>query len=237
MEEFNVQQSPFDGPQGQETRQQVPQPNGRKRNAPPEFQEGPEDSQGEDEGGPARVDEGDIPNQGEPGDEPATELTPVPDDPHRKRKLQVIIRGYKLRFGDRLEDVDFESAKGASIEELESMLADIRFLVSCTSSGGIFQSIANVGVVAVEHISAEALELKTQGLAVTLKNDQEWKDLVDEWALEHADVASMPIEYRLGFKLVQSVWTMHTINTNLANAAPPNHRPVDAKTVAAFSSL
>lgn len=194
-----------------------------------------------------RVAEPDSGSESE-GDGPVEELDTLPDptgpapdaapvDPFRRRKLQVIIKAYKLRFGDRLDGVEWGSAEGMSVEDLENMLVDIRFLMQCNAPGSIPRMIADLGVNVWEKAGLEVLQLPVQGTAIALSRDKYWNDLVDEWCLEHAEVAAVSVEARIGLHLLQTTHMVYTMNTNLANAAPEDRRPVEPQTVTRWKDL
>jgi hypothetical protein len=180
--------------------------------------------------------EEEIPGEGEGSEEaPQEEQEPeTPSDPLKRRKLQVLIRAYLNRFGNRLQGLDFSNLEKTE-EELEADLRDIRFLVAASSPGAPYKIVANIGVAAWERLCVDGLDYKVTGLSAYLKRDEEWKDLVDEMALEYAEVFHQPVYMRVGFKLMQSTYMLHEMNT--APKLGPCAEPVPQQVKSKFSGL
>lgn len=158
---------------------------------------------------------------------PATNITKnTPDpalDPRKKRKLQVIIRAYRNnpKFGPKLEGISFDGMESMSVEELENVLADIRFLMNCSAPGSVTRFVVTNGIKVLEKVTT-AMDFKTEGLETVLNRNPEFADLLDEVCLEHAEMTELSATARMGIMLLNTARIVHDMNSTHQVQIPEN---------------
>lgn len=144
-------------------------------------------------------------------------------DPRKRRKLQVIIRAYRNRFANRLEGVSFDGVETMSIEELQGVIDDCRFLMNCSSPGSITRFILTNGIKMWEY-GTKHFGFKTDGLETMLYRNPEFTNLLDEVCLENAEITEMSATARMGFLIFNMTRVVHEMNSVGEIELPENNQ-------------
>lgn len=100
--------------------------------------------------------------------------------------------------------------------QLDELLGSVKFAVCNMNQSNMFKQIANAGVSGAEMMGCK-FGLKINGLSVSLQQNQEYHDLIDEILFERQLLFYTKPEYRLAMLVVQTGATLHYTNSALAN--------------------
>jgi hypothetical protein len=156
------------------------------------------------------------------------DLPPLPPpDPFKRRKLIILLRAYGVKLAHKLEGIDLSTGtlELKTDEELEKLLAEVRFITGVCSTGSLVAMGLNGGVWLWQQ-GAQAAGMKVPDLTAVLQKDQEWKDMSIELELKMQDYFEQPLEFRILAKLASATMLLHEINSNLDRKTQHDLTPV-----------
>ena len=133
--------------------------------------------------------------------------------PEARRLRLLILNRYKLsqRFGQYLSDLGFKLdntyLSTLTIQELESLINDIRFCVSTKNVNNFWQDACVHGIGVAERIVSPFYNVT--GLSQALGHDETYKDVYEELILEHQNYLYCKPEYRLLYCVVKNASLVH----------------------------
>lgn len=205
---------------------------------PPRKRKAEEISETDEKAGSDTADDKAPPGVVEQPTEPIVPTEPV--DPYKKRKLQLVIMGYKRhkKFGPRLTEsgIDFEVNPNMSEEQLAQLISDIRFTLDCTSPGSFTKWVIDNGTKGYEKLLC-AMEIDVSGLSAILDKDPQWADLVDEICLEHAEMTAVSATTRGLLYIANATRLVQDSNHRLKTALPANKLPAHQQAVQMYQNL
>jgi hypothetical protein len=135
----------------------------------------------------------------------------LPADANARREIIFKIKRYYARFPHLRDDLPLDLNTLDDIPDLERTLDEIRLIMSNKKVASIPQIMAATGLAAIEGLSVYT-PLKLQGLS-KLSQNQEFIDLVDEWAIENGSYRYIPASQRLLYMVTMTSLQLHCINT------------------------
>jgi hypothetical protein len=135
----------------------------------------------------------------------------LPADANTRREIIFKIKRYYARFPHLRDDLPLDLNTLDDIPDLERTLDEIRLIMSNKKVASIPQIMAATGLAAIEGLSVYT-PLKLQGLS-KLSQNQEFIDLVDEWAIENGSYRYIPASQRLLYMVAMTSLQLHCINT------------------------
>ena len=145
------------------------------------------------------------------------------DDVEGKRKRLNIISRYKnsQRFGAWLKKQGFnmspKNLEDLSIDELETMINDIRFCIATKNTNSMYETGATKGILVAETLLRPVY--KIDGLSEVLSKDPTYLDLVEEILLENQNQIYVKPQYRLLYCVLSSAYIVHTQHVMLEKLA------------------
>ena len=136
----------------------------------------------------------------------------IPEDPYLKRKLQVIIRAYRTRFAHRLDGITFDGLDTMSIEELQKVVDEIRFIMGCSAPGTVTKLMVKAGISLWETGLVNVFHLPAVGINARLEKNPAFHELMDEVQLEYAEMFSQSATSRLGILLATTTYEVIQMN-------------------------
>lgn len=133
--------------------------------------------------------------------------------PEARRLRLLILNRYKLspRFGQYLADLGFKldgtNLSSLTIQELDSLINDIRFCVSTKNISNFWQDACTHGVGIAERIVSPFYNVT--GLSQVLGKDDTYQDVCEELILEHQNYLYCKPEYRLMYCIVKNASLVH----------------------------
>jgi len=135
----------------------------------------------------------------------------LPAEPNARREIIFKIKRYYARFPHLRDDLPLDLNALDDIPDLERTLDEIRLIMSNKKVASIPQIMAATGLAAIEGLSVYT-PLKLQGLS-KLSQNQEFIDLVDEWAIENGSYRYIPASQRLLYMVAMTSLQLHCVNT------------------------
>ena len=152
------------------------------------------------------------------------ELTIASEDRVARRKLILCINSYyaSVRFGAFLKKAELvEDLASLTIPEMTNLLQDIKFCVQNRSSSKMIHSMVPQLIHGLEPIISTVYDIT--GLAQMLVRDEDFKDVLEEVALESQVFTNTPPTTRLMYHIAKSAWIV-----NMSKGTPVPEKKVDA---------
>lgn len=139
------------------------------------------------------------------------DVVPV-DDPIAKRKLILKIQQYIVQFSKYLpQELNIKEFKDFTIEQLQSLLDEIKFTIAVRNSGKMNQRMILQGITLLESLLIAFTPLKVKGLS-QICLDKDFQETVLELCLE-MEMMYLDPKYRLCYALVSAATTLHIMNS------------------------
>jgi hypothetical protein len=136
-----------------------------------------------------------------------------PRNSMRRRQLLIKAKQYQVAFAHKLTDYKsmFQGLAEKSEDELDSLIDELRIIVSSTNQCELYQQVFTKGLALSEGIGP-VVGLKLQGLS-KCASIPVVRDLVNEIALE-SEIKYIPPHIRLAIIMIGICSEIHTMNSN-----------------------
>lgn len=130
-------------------------------------------------------------------------------------KLKAKIIHYKEDFPKQLVAYDYKLSNldGMTVQQLEELLIEIRFAVSCRNSSNLTKMFYFSTVEVAEKIGTH-IGFRIQGITKALNENAEIHNCLNELKLKYEDEMSTPPEMRLALITATTLLTFHRMNSN-----------------------
>ena len=136
----------------------------------------------------------------------------VVEDPIEKRKVILKVRRWLLEFEKHLGDFTNRDLEALSIEQLDILLREIKFTVSCRNVNTMSIRAFKTMIVNIEYFCCTHTQIRCAGLS-KLNEDEDLLDCVKEFSLENMELFYTKPQYRILYAVVSSIMTLHIVNS------------------------
>jgi hypothetical protein len=136
------------------------------------------------------------------------------ESPEARRLRLLILNRYKLsaRFGQYLVSLGFKldhhNLSSLTVQELDSLINDVRFCISTKNVNSFWQDACVHGVGVMERVISPIYNVT--GMSEVLQRDEAYKDVCEELILEHQHYLYCKPEYRLMYTIVKNMTLIHS---------------------------
>lgn len=129
-----------------------------------------------------------------------------------RRKTILKIKRYLLEFEKNLQEFQNKNLEGMANNQLEELLNEIRFTVSCRNVNTIALRAFKMMITNIEFLCCNYTTIRCQGLSA-IANDQDLLDTVKECSLENMEFTYVKPIYRILYAVIQAMLTLHVMNS------------------------
>lgn len=184
---------------------------------------------------------------------PPSELETLPGEsnpfgqPHETQKyvfdqerydLELKIRYVQIHLPQIYEEFEIpEDIKSLSKEELQDIVNYISARLSVQTTGEISIQAANTGMGLFENLLLQFTPLKVKGLQQVCLGDPQFNNLIHEIVFENLSTVQTSPYNRLGFIILKSALTLHTINSQVEGQTKDFDQSVSERIINEFKDL
>lgn len=164
---------------------------------------------------------------------------PTIDEILEKTKLILKLRRFAEFQKKNLEDFDLsrEKLNELSTDDLRILLEQVKFSVGCRNSGDFFYKSVLGATNIAENMAVKFSSFRVQGLTFLLANDEEFKNVINEIALENQELTYLNPYQRLGYIFMKNALQLHQMNANREAIGVSISKPINADVKAKFNDL
>src|SRR5271154_612351 len=157
-------------------------------------------------------DDSEVPDQLPQQTAQTLNIPTVVEDPIEKRKVILKVRRWLLEFEKHLGDFTNRDLEALSIEQLDILLREIKFTVSCRNVNTMSIRAFKTMIVNIEYFCCTHTQIRCAGLS-KLNEDEDLLDCVKEFSLENMELFYTKPQYRILYAVVSSIMTLHIVNS------------------------
>jgi hypothetical protein len=151
----------------------------------------------------------------------------VPNEDAVERRLRYIIIGrYRMsrRFAKYLVldmgfNLSIEHLKTLTIAQMDQLIDEIRFVISCKNVGNFWEDAATEGIKMIEPIISKYTPYNVMGTSILLASNEKYLDYVEEMVLENQHYTYTKPQYRMMYEVIKTFQTAHQTHTHMAHLA------------------
>lgn len=143
----------------------------------------------------------------------------------RRARFQVLASyRHSSRFAKYLADNGFDMSleyiKNLSIDDLDQLIADIRYTISLKNKTLGMAETTLTGIAMIEPFVSMLTPLKVDGLSLALSREDKFLDLIEEYALENQSLKWVGPEYNLMLVVMKTALVVNQTHKRLENMSP-----------------